>query len=209
MTLRFSGAFHWCWPVILILACCRAESGKREMTTAARQPTSPSQQAGPRQSNDPLFTGILRGNSGAERAWQTFIHDGRYRIASSDDFRIPEWAIKLHGGDLQAQMSNPIVAGVDINHDGASYDFAAIVVNVFRTDAKRFGVVIFNAPKGSDRRYDQHWLLLDQDLSNDTLSRASSWTLLTTYHEDGTETVCSVIWDKKKRVYSCAKVPSR
>jgi hypothetical protein len=117
--------------------------------------------------------------------------------------------MRLRGKDLEAEINYPIVAGIDINHDGRSYDFAVIVVDATRTDSERFGVVIFNAPKREGQPYKHYWLYKERDLSRTTLSRASSWTYLTEYKDDGSEQTCNINWDAQNQKYTCTEIRAR
>lgn len=192
--------------VTLFSCCFRAEKKSPDPSLAPavqanRQPAS--QQRTPK---DPLVSGPLIGSQKAEDAWRLFTKDGRYRIASADDFRIPDWAKKAYGHDLERAINDPMVAGWDINRDGAAHDVAAIVVDTTRNEDTRFGLVIFNAPKKPEGVYTPSWLYRQRDLSRSVLSIASSRTFLMEYHDDGSMTACSITWNLERHAYQCKAV---
>jgi hypothetical protein len=201
--------YHKVWRLTLLIsvACCLGCAKEIKQERSLPDPSQGNQSSAlnkvAEKSNDPLVSGHLGGNPKAQEAWTSFTQDGRYRIARADDFAIPDWARRTLGHDIEIAIQYPIVSGSDINHDGASSDFAVIVVDKRTSDKAHFGLVVFNAPKQQGGSFDLHWVYSDRDLSRSVLSRASGWTFLTEYEDDGTTKTCTMKWNKQARRYIC------
>lgn len=193
---------HFVWTLVLV--CCSCSPQQRTPSASGVQAENKGREANaPSGSSDPAISGHIKGIPKAEEAWRSFEESERYGTARPEDFRIPEWAMQAYGSDLKKAMSHPIIAGGDMNRDGAAYDFAVIVVDKNRDEATRFGVVVFNAPTKPKESYTIHWLLRERDLSKFALARASTRSFLTEYREDGSLDTCEIVWDKLQRKYVC------
>jgi hypothetical protein len=133
----------------------------------------------------------------ADEAWEKFIESGRYRMARPEEFHISRRA---------SSESVSASACGDINRDGQSYDFAAIVVDSTRDDAERFGVVVFNQSKHGEAYDGPHWLYRGADLSGVSISRYSSGPMnVRKYRDDRKVEVCEVTWDHPRKQYVCER----
>lgn len=186
--------------VLLINGACNTPSEvsapQRQIDNkVAQQPPSPQ-----------IFpAGLLDNDPKAKEAWQQFTSNGRYRIARREDFQIPEGVMNKHLDD--PFITNEFAyAGGDFNRDGHSLDRAFIVLDTTTTTKERFGLVIFNAPTDRNDLPSAHWVRTSFDLSKSVLSAATDVLSLTEYHEDGSEELCNVRWDKRRGEYSCEKV---
>jgi len=99
-----------------------------------------------------------------------------------------------------------VYVGGDFNRDGHLLDRAFIVVDTTTTTKECFGLVIFNAPTDGDDLPSAHWVRTSFDLSKSVLSAATDVLSLSEYHEDGSEELCNVRWDKRRGQYSCEVV---
>lgn len=149
--------------------------------------------------------GLLDNDPKAKEAWEKFTSNGRYRIARRDDFQIPEKVMREHQDDPFVTNEFAYVGG-DFNRDGHLLDRAFIVVDTTTTTKERFGLVIFNAPTDRNDLPSAHWARTSFDLSKSVLSAATDVLSLNEYHEDGSEELCNVRWDKKRGEYSCEVV---
>jgi hypothetical protein len=149
--------------------------------------------------------GLLDDDPKAKEAWEKFTSNGRYRIARRDDFQIPEKVMREHQDDPFVNNKFAYVGG-DFNRDGHSLDLAFIVVDTTTTTKERFGLVIFNAPTDRNDLPSAHWVRTSFDLSKSVLSAATDVLSLNEYHEDGSEELCNVRWDKRRGQYSCEVV---
>ncbi|HZE71874.1 MAG TPA: hypothetical protein VE135_20385 [Pyrinomonadaceae bacterium] len=149
--------------------------------------------------------GLLDDDPKAKEAWEKFTSNGRYRIARRDDFQIPEKVMREHLDDPFVTNKFAYVGG-DFNRDGHLLDLAFIVVDTTTTAKERFGLVIFNAPTDRNDLPSAHWVRTSFDLSKSVLSAATDVLSLNEYHEDGSEELCNVRWDKRRGQYSCEVV---
>ena len=135
------------------------------------------------------------------QVWRHFIQDGTYRLANSADFHFPEWAIRHRLIPDKERIERPFIQSWS--------GYAAIVVDVTREDANRFGVVIFTTDEGSTKeenlRNGIHWFLRNRDLSRSALDASSGRLFLTEFDEQGTSTTCDIGWDDLERKYRCQK----
>jgi hypothetical protein len=146
------------------------------------------------------------GNQGIDVAWHAFTKDARYRLARKEDFKSPA---RVFGAD----SLNSIFAycwgriGYD-PHPNHWYHLAAIVVDTQRTDAARFGLVIFSAPKNGNGTYQPHWLYRERDLSRTVVWTGSGDLMVGDYRDDGSRDVSFVQWDIRRKQYvATAKRP--
>lgn len=167
---------------------------------------------------------------GLKQAWRLFTADGRYRIASANDFHLPELAItkriedrlrelrKLGSTDVDREQrlesgirdqylektKCPLMGAGDFNHDGNWYDLAVIVVDTQNDSPERFGLVIFNKQKDDDDLYIPFWLYRNRDLSKTVILNAIKDNLMITeLRDDGSMIECWVRWDSIRKRYSC------
>jgi hypothetical protein len=144
--------------------------------------------------------GIITSSAKASRAWREFIKDGRYRLASPDDFSFPNASRK--------EMYRPYSIG-DFNGDQQYQDFAVIVIDTSRNDDQRFGIVIFNEQEGGTGYDGPFWLYRESDLSRVSLTITSHGPLLVAKHnEDDPVKLCVVSWEQDQREYKCSENPA-
>jgi hypothetical protein len=137
--------------------------------------------------------GLIATDPKASEVWKQFSKDGRYRVASKENFKMSEEKYHPYGDG-------------DFNGDHEYRDFAAIVVDTTRADASRFGIVIFNSREGRQGYDGPFWLYRESDLSRASLGTSSHGPLLVAeHHDDGTIKVCVVKWNPHKQKYTCDK----
>lgn len=199
----------WCWYLSVMLfilqGCSASQNASRPSTPSeqtAQQNINQRLSSEPNQPVNPLIIGLTGGVPRGEEAWQRFTADGRYRVARAEDFIIPDAARREGGEYLQRMLEFPFIAG-DVNRDGPSRDCAVIVVDTTRSDAERFGLVIFNAPEDDNTIPQPHWLYRERDLSRTVLGWDSEGLNLRTYRDDSTFALCRVRWDERRQRYFC------
>ena len=132
-----------------------------------------------------------------KEAWRRFIEDGRYRLARLED-------MQFSGGERVKSLYDFPWGALGYDQIPGADHLAAIVVDTTRTDDARFGLVIFSAPKSEDGAYVAHWLYRERDLSRAGVIRVSGELSVSQYREDGSEAICHVRWDKRRKKYVCA-----
>jgi hypothetical protein len=173
--------------VVLFLACIQGIPQNPAREIAAQQSPNGSQRSGfPSYPN----LGLIATDPLASEVWKQFSKDGRYRVGSKEEFKISEEKYHPYGDG-------------DFNGDHEYHDFAAIVVDTMRTDASRFGIVIFNSRDGRQGYDGPFWLKRESDLSRAALGTSSHGPLLVAEHRDGTIKVCVVKWNLKQKAYRC------
>ena len=133
-----------------------------------------------------------------KEAWRQFVQDGPYRLAHPRDmnFRGEERVTSLYDFPW-GELGYDQIPGAD--------HLAAIVVDTTRTDDARFGLVIFSAPRNRNGAYVPHWLYRGRDLSRTSVTRVTGELSISEYHDDGTETICHVRWNRQQRWYICVR----
>lgn len=200
-----TGNWKWwygCFLAVLVAFGCEARSGAHKSKSEEDKPKA-GQQAS--QSVDDMPTGIFDARSvGAAKAWQRLTENGRYRVARTEDFSIPEAAMENedHRRDIQRAIAFAYVGG-DFNRDGNYKDRAFIVVDTTRNDSARFGLVIFNELADPNSIPEPHWVFREKDLSRTVMSWTRGEIILVEYREDGDNKVCRVKWDERNQKYSC------
>lgn len=196
--------FYCCFACLMVSGCSSSASFLR------RAPSADNGQESSSTKNSDGATPATPNREDApewrKSAWQYFVANGKYRFANAGDFTIPEAAMKDRYArlDLERATKYPFNSG-DINHDTLSNDLAVIVVDNTRSDAARFGLVIFNEPTESRTISSPYWLYQNRDLSRTTLSPWSGGLTLRSYREDGTYELCYINWSKQRQAYSCDK----
>jgi hypothetical protein len=188
------------WALLLNIACNAPQSAPK---IAPQIDATPAQQAS-EAAQELMPNGLFDEDPKGREAWLRFTEHGQYRMARNDDFQIPETVRKEHLNDPFFTNKFAYVGG-DFNRDGHQMDRAFIVVDTTTTRPERFGLVIFNAPPDEKILPSVHWVLRARDLSKTILSAATDVLYVTEYHEDGTQDVCHVRWDKNRGEYSCEK----
>ncbi|HEX8456305.1 MAG TPA: hypothetical protein VF656_03205 [Pyrinomonadaceae bacterium] len=150
---------------------------------------------------DPTTTGESDSEA-LRKAWQRLTANGQYRLAQMEDMRFSEAAIRTNEID---HIYYVYIRG-DLAYEKRVEDdhLAAIVVDTTRTDANRFGLVIFSPPEGS-RDYKLHWLYRARDLSRTTVGRASGSFFVSEYLEDGSRQTCAVHWYRSRKQFECKR----
>ena len=188
--------------ICLLLAFCSllaCQKSKRTLSEVSNRPSAAQIQSGaaktPTIETDPTCCGLMTvGNQGIDKAWHRFTADGRYRLASKADITGPA---KRFGAD----SLNSIFAYCwgQLGYNSTKNHLAAIVVNTQRSDADRFGLVIFSASKDAD--YQPYWIYQNRDLSRSVVWTGSGDLMIADYSEDGSRNVSYVHWDKYNRRY--------
>ena len=191
--------FFLIWMLLVNSGCSAPSTPKLPLRINASPLQEPSEST-PESTPKGLFDQDPRG----AEAWLHFTQDGRYTMARRDDFQLPEAMMKEHLNDPFFTNKFAYVGG-DFNRDGHLLDRAFIVVETTTTRTDRFALVVFNAPADEKSSPSIHWALKARDLSKSILSAATDVLSLTEYHEDGTQDLCHVRWDKKREEYSCEK----
>jgi hypothetical protein len=184
--------------------CVSTRSDLSRSVTGDKPQTSPQQQpAKSDQTPDFLHSGIFDTDRQALEAWVTFIKDGRYRVASGVDFGFSNAAQKeleeMFGKVWYPRINHPAISG-NIAREYGSKDLAVIVIDTTRSDASRFGLIIFNVPENG-KPVSKHWLFRERDLSSALLSWHNNWPVLVFYNKDGSSDAYYINWDKKTKRY--------
>jgi len=199
MTRQLSRCFLL-WALLVNSGCNAPQSTPKIAPQIDAKPTQQASEGAPELMPKGLFD---QDPNGAE-ALRRFMEDGRYRIAHRDDFQIPDAVMRNH-------LSNPFFTnkfayvGGDFNRDAHQLDRAFVVIDTSTTAKERFAFIVFNAPSDDTTLPSVHWVVTTHDLSTSVLSAATDVLYLTEYHEDGTQDVCHVRWDKNRKEYSCEK----
>ena len=173
--------------VIAIRACTTSNSSSEWTTPGSRPQTTPSPPTELTDSTDPTCCDPYT-NTEIKNAWQAFTQDGRYRLARRSS---ESQAYAFTWGDL----------GYDYESD--HHHLAAIVEDTSRTDATRFGVVIFSAPSSENGIYRVYWLLRDRDLSQSSFFKASGYLELHILQSNGSPEICDIRWNPRSKQYQC------
>lgn len=198
-----SKRWRGCFLIALVALGCEARSDSQKNRPAQDEPRA-TQQASQLPGND-MPTGIFDERSQkAFKAWQLLTENGRYRIARTEDFSIPEAAMENEDRrrDIQRAIAFAYVGG-DINEDGNYRDRAFIVVDTSRNDSARFGLVIFNELADPNDIPEPHWVYRDRDLSSTVMTWTRGKVILIEYHEDGSYEVCRINWEARDQRYLC------
>ena len=131
-----------------------------------------------------------------KEAWQRFVQDGRYRLAHPRD-------MNFRGGERVTSLYDFPWGELGYDQISGADHLAAIVVDTTRTDDARFGLVIFSAPRNRNGTYVAHWLYQGRDLSRTGVTRTTGELYVSEYRDNGTESVCSVRWNRQQRRYIC------
>ena len=203
----FLSAIDWkwwcvCFLVALVAFGCEARSDAQKTGSAEDKPKATEQAQLP--GND-MPTGIFdEGSPGAANAWQLLTEKGRYRVARTEDFSIPQAAIDNEDRRRDIQRAIAFAyAGGDINDDGNDKDRAFIIVDTTRNDSARFGLVIFNELADPNSIPEPNWVYRGRDLSSTVMTWTRGNVILIEYHEDGSRKVCRISWDARDQKYSC------
>jgi hypothetical protein len=168
--------------------------------TSDKRPDERQEQNSHERPNDPLSPSMS--NTVLAKVWRRFIADGRYRLATGNDFRIPEWAFQKQLTPQRQVIEVPFIL--------TPVGYAAIVIDTSRDDAQRFGLIILttdeNNPQETESRNLISWVYHDRDLSRTVLSIGSGVFYLTEFGEDGTYTTCNVIWEEAEGKYICRPI---
>jgi hypothetical protein len=188
------------WALLVNSGCNASQSTPKNGPQIEAKSTQQVGQSAPELMPKGLFDQDPKGME----AWLQFTVDGRYRMARRDDFQISKIVLKEHLNDPFFTNKFAYVGG-DFNRDGHLMDRAFVVVDTTTTTKERFALIVFNAPPDEKSLPSIHWVLKARDLSKSVLSAATDVLYLTEYHEDGTQDVCHVRWDKNRGEYSCEK----
>ncbi len=189
-------------------ACVSARSDSVPSSVAKKSQENSDKKTAQSDSPDFLHAGFFDNNKQALEAWQSFTKNGKYRIATRDDFSFSQTAIdalkKSFGNTWDSRISYPAIVGMIARHAGTSKDLAVIVVDSERSDPNRFGLVVFNVDK-NEKTASIHWLLQGRNLSTSILSWHSNWPVIVFYDKDGNVDPYYMNWDQRDQRYSLGK----
>lgn len=145
-------------------------------------------------------------NKDWQELWQKFSSETNYRLATSEDFKIPEIVLQDYWFriDMESWAKCPVKAG-DFNQDGDD-DYAIIAINSDIDSDDKFSLIIFNAPTNKNDEVvntSPQWVYKDKNLSRYYLSWSRAGLSVTEIKEGGSSETCFVKWDKKNQQYSC------
>jgi hypothetical protein len=199
MTFQVSRCFLL-WALLVNSGCAAPQSAPAIAPQIDATPVQEAREA----ASESMPKGLFDQDPKGAEAWLRLTEDGRYRMARRDDFQVPEAVMKEHPNDPFFSNKFAYVGG-DFNRDGHLIDRAFIVVDTTTTAKERFALIVFNAPSDEKSSPTVHWVFKSRDLSKSVLSAATDVLSVTEYHEDSTQDVCNVRWDKKRDAYSCEK----
>ena len=137
-------------------------------------------------------------NAGLKSAWQDFTRSGRYRLVRLSDLHFSEQA-KYRAYELNLRWWK--------SQHSTSKGLAVIIVDTKRTDAARFGVIIFRPVRRrgviSGDAYTAHWLYRNRDLSSAALQQISDTLTLFEINDDGSYKRCNIEWNQQQGTYIC------
>ena len=154
----------------------------------------------------PIY-GLIPNGKNMDAAWKQFIADGRYRLAcdSDGDFELDTVEPKTIDSYSRDRQSHSVT-----NWGNWSYPkrvsedhLAAIVVDITRTGANRFGLVVFSPPQSKKTAYDINWLYRERDLSRASIGMASGSVWVQDFTPDGKTSLCWIVWNKNKAIFEC------
>lgn len=191
--------------IFLLAVCSCAHSGAESnkafpLSTSKNAEAQPT--ATPSEITDPTCCGLDYNREGLAQAWHQFTESGQFRLARTDEMTFPESAKREWGSDWNS-INQPFryawgKRGFDTDKD----HLVAIVVDTTKSDAERFGLVIFSYPNNS-KEYRPYWLYRNRDLSRMIILAFSGGLMLSEYNEDGTRNSCDVFWNTKTKRYIC------
>jgi hypothetical protein len=183
----------------LCFCCCNATRSDSTKNAVVTQESTSAKQSPTHNTNDPLSPEMSKTVLG--QVWSRFVREGRYRLATRDDFDFPHWAAKARLLPRQEDIDVPFIS--------SWIGYAAIVVDVSRNDPQRFGLVIVTTDEGANEGANQknviHWFCRNKDLSHSVLSTSSGRLYLTQFEERASYTTCDIGWDDQKGKYECKK----
>lgn len=195
--MKFTQHLDWRfrWLLVITAVACSpvpskySDSGQEVKPTAEMSNTQ----------TERFPSGVLEQLPRGDEAWQSITQGGRFRLARSTDFDIPEKAKDRSS----CRIPSPGFAyvGGDFNRDGLYLDLAFIVIDTAETGRDRFSVVILNAPASKEDLPSAHWIFTKKDLSHAVLGAASESLFLTECLEDGSTNVSHVRWEKHRQMY--------
>jgi hypothetical protein len=142
-----------------------------------------------------------------EAAWKQFIVSGQYRLAcdSDADFSLDKEQPKTIESYSINNQSRSVANWGNWGYPKRDYEdhLAVIVVDATRTDANRFGLVVFSPPRSKKNAYDVNWLYQDRDLSRASVGMSSGSVWVQDYTTDGKRSLCWIVWNTSKRIFEC------
>jgi hypothetical protein len=142
---------------------------------------------------------FLEHNPEVKRAWTEFERAQKYRLAQPSDRNLTAAA----AARVESNQPNQIIPFLNWwgarGYEGKTDFLAVIVVDPSRTDPKRYGLVVFAAPKSEGPNFKPYWVLREQDLESYLLSGASGSFWVEGFERDGTKQTKELAWDKQSR----------
>lgn len=184
--------------LISICACSSVESQSNNSLPSSNQSVIQNE---PKLLNEPIEYPFNKVPDNLKAVWTEFTKSGQYRLAQPSEMTFSEKA--------KSQLSKEILpyeyVWGDLGFEKRIEDnhLASIVVDTTKTDANKFGLVIFSPIRGTKDKYETNWLYRDKDLSKTTVNRASGEFYVTEYLDDGSRKACSVKWNKKAKKFEC------
>jgi hypothetical protein len=192
----------------IFAVACTSKAQLSEPIVAPQQSPKQTREIRPCET-EPIYSLITNDDTSKnmKAAWKQFILNGRYRLAcdSDADFALDAVEPKTIESYSIDKQSRSITNWGDWNYPRRAYDdhLAVIVIDTTRTDANRFGLVVFSAPKTKKNTYDVNWLYQNRDLSRASVGMASGSGWVQDYTTDGKRNFCWIVWNKNQKIFEC------
>jgi hypothetical protein len=210
MHLTFQNLILGLWLLLITIfaVACSSKAQQNDPIGEAQQTLKQEKEIKPCRT-EPLFNVVPNDSKSKnmEAAWKQFTANSQYRLACDADGDISLDAIEQKTIESYriAKQSRSITNWGDWNFPKRTYEdhLAAIVVDTTRTDANRFGLVVFSPPQSKKNAYDVNWLYRDRDLSRASVGMSSGSVWTQDYTPDGKGSLCWIVWNKKKNLFEC------
>jgi hypothetical protein len=147
------------------------------------------------------FAEILNHLPEVKRAWTDFERSQNYRLARPSDRNLTSQAAARVSSNNPNQIKPFLNWWGARGYEGKTDFLVAIVVDPSRTDSKRYGLVVFAAPKSEGPDFRPYWVLREEDMESYLLSPASGSVYVECFRRDGTEDTKELVWDRKSRQF--------
>jgi hypothetical protein len=141
------------------------------------------------------LTDFLEHNPEVKRAWTDFERSQKYRMAKPSDRNLTQQA----QARVDRSRPNQIIPFLNWwgarGYEGKTDFLVVIVVDPTRSDPKRYGLVVFAAPKSEGPNFKPYWVLREANLESYLLSVASGTFWVEGFSRDGTEQTKELAWN--------------
>jgi hypothetical protein len=212
--MRFCKYNNWLLFSLVLLvaifnvACSQTKMQSSEPIVEAQQIQKQVREIKPCQT-EPVYGVALNqsSNKNLEAAWKQFTASGQYRLACDTDAdfsldAIEPKTIESYSIDKQSRSMNN---WGNWNYPKRTYEdhLAAIVVDTTRTEANRFGLVVFSPPRIKKTAYDINWLYEERDLTRASVGMSSGSVWVEDYTPDGKRSFCWILWNREQKIFEC------